>query len=308
MDETHIEGSSSSYSLMERFLIWFAIPFIFTAVLLGVLLSVFGFDIKSSIQKTLHNMPVIGNVVPAPAVKTDTSAAPGKSSQTNQQSLQNKDDQIAELNAKVLELQAALQKSDGLAQQKDQGLKDITAKNTALEEQLKTKTQTDEEYKVQITQLATLYAGMSASKAAPIMENLTPKEMVLVFSMMKPASRSAILEKMDPKKAAEASIGLKDIVPVKDQEIAALQERLTINGANETAAAKKVSKSDLALTFASMTPKNAATILLEMNRANSDKVLAIFSSMDNAGRSQVMAALSDLSKETAASITAKLAP
>jgi flagellar motility protein MotE (MotC chaperone) len=306
MDETHIEGSSSSYSLMERFLIWFAIPFIFTAVLLGVLLSVFGYDIKSGVQKTLHNMPVIGNVVPAPTVKTDTSATPGKS-QTNQQSLQNKDDQIAVLNAKVLELQAALQKSDGVAQQKDQGLKDIAAKNTALEEKLKTKTQTDEEYKNQITQLATLYASMSASKAAPIMENLTPKEMVLVFSMMKPASQSAILEKMDPKKAAEASIGLKDIVPVKDQEIAALQERLTINGANETAAAKKVSKSDLALTFATMTPKNAATILLEMNRANSDKVLAILSSMDNAGRSQVMAALSDLSKETAASIAAKLA-
>jgi flagellar motility protein MotE (MotC chaperone) len=307
MDETHLGGSSSSYSLMERFLIWFAIPFIFTAVLLGVLLSVFGYDIKSSIQKSLHNMPVIGNVVPAPAVKTDTSANAAKT-QTNQQSLQNKDDQIAALNAKVLELQTALQKSDGAAQQKDQGLKDITAKNTALEEKLKAKTQTEEGYKNQITQLALLYASMSASKAAPIMENLTPKEMVLVFSMMKPANRSAILEKMDPKKAAEASIGLKDVVPVKDQQIAALQERLTINGANETTSVKKVSKSDLALTFANMSPKNAATILLEMNRANPDKVLAILSSMDNAGRSQVMSALSDLSKETAASITAKLAP
>ncbi|SEB46717.1 hypothetical protein [Paenibacillus sp. GP183] len=307
MNETHIEGSSSSYSLMERFLIWFAIPFIFTAVLLGVLLSVFGYDIKSSIQKTLHNMPVIGSVVPAPAVKPDASAAPGKTP-TNQQNLQNKDDQIAALNTKVLELQAALQKSDSVSQQKDQGLKDITAKNTALMDQLKTKTQTDEEYKNQITQLATLYASMSASKAAPIMENLTPKEMVLVFSMMKPASRGPILEKMDPKKAAEASIGLKDIVPVKDQEIAALQERLTINGANETAASKKVSKSDLALTFANMIPKNAAIILLEMNKSNSDKVLSIFTSMDNASRSKVMTALSDLSKETAASITAKLAP
>jgi flagellar motility protein MotE (MotC chaperone) len=306
MDETHIEGSSPSYSLMERFLIWFAIPFIFTAVLLGVLLSVFGFDIKSNIQKALHNMPVIGSVVPAPAVKTEPSSAPGNSP-SNQQSLQNKDDQIAELNAKVQELQAALQKSDSVAQQKDQGLKDIMAKNTALEESLKTKTQSDEEYKNQITQLATLYGSMAASKAAPIMENLTPKEMVLVFSMMKPASRSAILEKMDPKKAAEASIGLKDIVPVKDQEIAALQERLTINGGNETAAAKKISKTDLATTFAKMTPKNAAIILLEMNRANSDKVLSILSSMDNAGRTQVMSALSDLSKETAASLTAKLA-
>jgi flagellar motility protein MotE (MotC chaperone) len=305
MAGSNIEGSSS-YSVLERFLIWFVIPFVFTAVLLGVLLSIFNYDIKSSVQKVLHGIPIIGSVVPAPQEKTGPAGTSGKTN-SDQQSMKNKDDQIAELNAKVLELETAIQKSDGVTQEKDQSVKDMTAKIKDLEEQLKSKTQTDEEYKNQVTQLATMYGNMSPSKAAPIMENLTPKELVLVFSVMKADKRGAILEKMDPKKAAEASIGMKDIIPVKDQEIAALQERLTINGANETAAAKKVSKADLALTISNMTPKSAATMLLEMNRTNSDKVVGILSSMDNAARSKVMSALSDLSKETAASLTAKLA-
>jgi flagellar motility protein MotE (MotC chaperone) len=306
MADTNIEGSSS-YSLLERILIWFVIPFVFTAVLLGVLLSIFDYDIKGSVQKALHGMPLIGSIVPAPKEKEVNGTTTTGKSAAEQQSLQNKDDQIAELNAKVQELETALQKSDSVAGQKDQGLKDAEAKSTQLEEQLKTKTQSDEEYKNQITQLASIYANMSPSKAAPIIENLTLKERVLVFNMMKADKRGPILEKMDPKKAAEASIGMKDAIPVKDQEIAALQERLNINGANETASPQKVSKADLALTFANMTPKNAASVLLEMQRANSEKALGILTAMDNASRSKVMTALSDLSKETAAALTAKLA-
>lgn len=190
----------------------------------------------------------------------------------------------------------------------DQSIKDAQTKATDLEEKLKDKTQTEEEYNNQITQLANIYAKMTPSKAAPIIENLTPKEMVLVFSMMKPDSRGAILEKMDAKKAAEASIGLKDVIPVRDKEIAALQERLALNGVKDpTNGSSSVSKEDLGQTFANMVPKSAANVLLEMYKSNPDKVLAIISGMDNASRSKVMSSLSDANKEIAASITAKLA-
>ncbi|WP_223192461.1 MotE family protein [Paenibacillus sedimenti] len=299
-----MEGTS--YSALERFLIWFVIPFVFTAVLLFVLLSIFDYDIKSSIQKALHNTPVIGSIVPAPKEKTVV-ASTGKTP-TDEESLKGKDEVIAKLSARVAELEAALTKSEGTAEQKDQSLKDAQVKTAELEEKLKDKTQTEEEYNNQITQLANLYAKMTPSKAAPIIENLTPKEMVLVFSMMKTESRGAILEKMDAKKAAEASIGLKDVVPVRDKEIAALQERLALNGVKDTSkASTSVSKEDLGQTFANMTPKSASNVLLEMNKSNPDKVLAILSGMDNASRSKVMSSLSDANKEIAASITAKLA-
>ncbi|MBD0380355.1 hypothetical protein ICC18_09540 [Paenibacillus sp. WST5] len=304
MADTSMEGTS--YSALERFLIWFVIPFVFTAVLLFVLLSIFDYDIKSSIQKALHNTPVIGSIVPAPKEKTVV-ASTGKTP-TDEESLKGKDEVIAKLSARVAELEAALTKSEGTAEQKDQSLKDAQVKTAELEEKLKDKTQTEEEYNNQITQLANLYAKMTPSKAAPIIENLTPKEMVLVFSMMKTESRGAILEKMDAKKAAEASIGLKDVVPVRDKEIAALQERLALNGVKDTSkASTSVSKEDLGQTFANMTPKSASNVLLEMNKSNPDKVLAILSGMDNASRSKVMSSLSDANKEIAASITAKLA-
>ncbi|MDQ0876440.1 flagellar motility protein MotE (MotC chaperone) [Paenibacillus sp. V4I3] len=303
MADTSIEGAS--YSALERFLIWFVIPFVFTAVLLFVLLSIFDYDIKSSIQKALHNTPVIGTIIPAPkekAVVTSDGKVP-----TSEQSIKIKDEEITKLNARIAELQSALQKADSTTEQKDLSLKDAQAKLTELEEKLKNKTQTEEEYNNQITQLANMYAKMNPSKAAPIIEALTPKEMVLVFSMMKADSRGAILEKMDPTKAAEASIGVKDVVPARDKQIAALQERLSTNGAKDsTKTATSVSKTDLGQTFANMTPKSASNVLLEMNKSNPDKVLAILSGMDNASRSKVMSSLSDANKEIAASITAKL--
>jgi flagellar motility protein MotE (MotC chaperone) len=306
MADTNVEGAS--YSALERFLIWFVIPFVFTAVLLFVLLSIFDYDIKSSIQKALHNTPVIGFIVPAPKESAPVTAE-GKAT-TSEQSVKLKEDEIAKLNARVTELTTALQKADSTTEQKDHSLKEAVAKVTELEEKLKDKTQSEEEYNNQITQLANMYAKMSPSKVAPIIEALTPNEMVLIFSKMKADSRGAILEKMDAAKAAAASIGLKDIVPVRDKEIAALQERLATNITKDAKAAttSTVSSSDLGQTFANMTPKSASNVLLEMNKSNPAKVLTILSGMDNASRSKVMSALSDANKEIAASITAKLVP
>lgn len=303
MADTSVEGTS--YSALERFLIWFVIPFVFTAVLLFVLLSIFDYDIKSSIQKALHNTPVIGIIVPAPK-ETAPVAAEGKAT-SPEQSVKLKEDEIAKLNARVTELTTALQKADTTTESKDHSLKEAVAKVAELEEKLKDKTQSEEEYINQITQLANMYAKMTPSKVAPIMEALTPNEMVLVLSMMKADNRGAILEKMDAAKAAAASMGLKDIVPVRDKEIAALQERLATNNTKDTkAATSTVSSSDLGQTFANMTPKSASNVLLEMNKTNPTKVLTILSGMDNASRSKVMSALSDANKEIAASITAKL--
>ncbi|MFC5448341.1 MotE family protein [Paenibacillus aestuarii] len=306
MAETNPEGAS--YSVLERILIWFVIPFVFTAVLLFVLLSIFDYDIKSNVQKALHNTPLIGSVVPAPKEKADAAASSSGTPQNAADALKSKDDEVAKLNAKVADLEAALKKSDGTTESKDQALKDAQAQIADLEEKLKGKTQSEEDYEKQITDLANLYAKMTPSKAAPIIENLTPKEMVLVFSMMKADARGAIMEKMDAKKAAEASIGLKDVVPVRDKEIAALQERLATNGsADPSKSTTGVSKGDLSTTFANMAPKSAASVLLEMYKSNPDKVLTILGGMDNASRSKVLTSISDADKQAAAAITAKIA-
>jgi flagellar motility protein MotE (MotC chaperone) len=273
--------------------------------LLGVLFSIFDTNLKNTVLRTAHNIPLIGSLVPAPK---DKSAASGGTSQQGGSDASSKaaGDQIAALNSKIADLQASLKKADDVNQQKDQTIKDLQTKQTDLTEQLKTKTQTDEEYTQQVQQLASMYSKMDPGKAAPIMENLSLQEQVLVLSMMKPDSQSAILAKMDSKKAADASIALKDLVPVKDKEIAALQSRLAIES-GQTSSTQKLSQSDIGQTFANMTAKNAADVLIQLQASNPDRVIAILVSMDASSRAKVLSAISDANKQMAATISAKLA-
>jgi flagellar motility protein MotE (MotC chaperone) len=307
MAEVDVEGNSS-YGGMERFLIWFLIPFVFTAVLLGVLLTIFDYDVMNNVLRTAKTIPVISNIVPEPKAKVSEGKPLGTTNQSGQgASAPTAEEDIQALNIKLGEKDQDLKNTDLALKQRDQTIKELQSKNSALEEQIKTKTLSDTEYAAQIQQLASLYAKMSPSKSAPIMENLTVAEMVLVLHAMKTDDRVKILEKMDAKKAAEASILLKDQTTARDQQIAALQQRLLLIATPDPKASTKLSKDDLGATFSSMTPKSAAVVLMEMQISNPDKVISILSSMESAGRSKIITAISEQSKETAALISTRLA-
>lgn len=306
MANVDVEGSSS-YGGMERFLIWFLIPFVFTAVLLGVLLTIFDYDVMNNVLRTAKNIPVISSIVPEPKSKaTDGKPADKKASTGQAASPPTAEENVQALSAQLDQKDQELKKSDAAVVQRDQTIKELQSKNSSLEEQTKAKALSDEEYSAQIQQLATMYAKMSPSKSAPIMENLTIPEMVLVLSSMKTDDKVKILEKMDPKKAAEASILLKDQSTAKDKQIAALQERLKQVTIPDPKATQKLTKDDLGATFSNMTPKSAAIVLMEMQNANPDKVISILSSMESAGRSKIITAISEQSKEVAALISARL--
>ncbi|MDF2668703.1 MAG: YlxF [Paenibacillus sp.] len=289
----------SSYGAFERFL-FFATPIIFTVVLLGVLFALFDQSLLNGVLRTANKIPVISQFIPDPAVAPDRTT-PDKPVDTTVE----KEAQLEELKNTIKQQEASLGKVGSDNQNKDQTIKDLQAQLKELQEKEQIKTQTDEEYKLQVQQLASMYAKMTASKAAPILENMTLQEMVLVLSEMKSDDRGRVLEKMDPKKAADASIQLKDIVPAKDRQIAALQERLTVNQ-NEAVVPQQISKEDLGATFSAMDAKSASAILLEMNPTNQAKVLAILSSMDSAGRSRVLVEMAKTNKQIAAALTVKL--
>ncbi|MFH5183172.1 MotE family protein [Paenibacillus sp. TAB 01] len=308
MSEVDVENTSS-YGAMERFLIWFLIPFVFTAVLLGVLLTIFDYDVMNGVLRAANKVPIIKSIVPEPKTTkaADPAKTPAKTAAQGENAQEPQEETVSSLTDKLNQMQQQLKTSENALQQRDDTIKELQLKNSTLEEQMKSKAQSDEEYAAQIQQLASMYAKMSPSKSAPIMENLTTAEMVLVLNSMKTDDRVKILEKMDPKKAADASILLKDQKTAKDQEIAALQERLKQVATPDPKSGQKLSKDDLGSTFANMTPKSAATVLMEMQSSNPDKVISILSSMDSAGRSRILTAISEQSKETAALISARLA-
>jgi flagellar motility protein MotE (MotC chaperone) len=293
----------SGLSGFERFLYIFFIPIVFAVIGIGVLLSLFDANIYNDILKQANKIPIIKSIVPAPKVTIKTA---DPASQVPAEKIKIQDQKIAELTKKLADQEGAIKASDTTTLQKDQTIKDLQAKSVALEEQLKAKTKSDEEYHNQIKQTAAMYAKMNPSKSAPILENLTLLERVLVLSEMNQVDQVKILEKMNPIKAAEASIYLKDVVSAKDREIAALQDRIKLN--DTTAAAQKLTKNDLGKTFANMTAQSAATVLLQMQSITPTKVIDILTAMDLTNRAKVMTALAGLSKETAAAISTKLAP
>jgi len=287
----------------ERLLVIVLIPTAFTIILIVVLFSLIDKDLFNDMQRQAHQIPVIGSFVPEPKQSVDN---PDKAvdSPTDKLKLQNQ--RIVELNQKLADQLTTINNANTASLEQKQTIQDLQAQITALTEQLKTKTSTDAEYEAQVQKTAQMYANMEPSKAALILDNLTLEEQVLIFSEMKQLDQVKILEKMDPLKAAQASIALKDIVTAKDREIAALQDRIKLNDSSLNSI--KLTKNDIGQTFANMTPKSAATVLLQMQSITPSKVIDILSAMATQPRSLVLSALADLSKETAAAISAKLAP
>jgi flagellar motility protein MotE (MotC chaperone) len=300
--------TEKTYSWFERFL-FYTLPVLFTLLLTGVLLTVFGYNVLDETLRVANKIPGISKIVPDPLPsETELKEAiqqakvgedAGAQSDEEKADTQNASSEAAAKDDQIKQLASENTKKDGQ-------IADLTAKVDELQAQLDKLALSDEEYTDSVRKLADVYANMTPSKAAPVIESLTPTERVLVLSLMKQNQQVAILEKMDPQTAAETSIRLKDVAPAKDAQIAALQERLKRSDSAQAASPEQLTESEVSRTFAQMDPDKAAAVLLAMSEANLNKVVNIIRLMDAAPRASVLNALTDLSKEQAAKITVKL--
>ncbi|GGF80301.1 hypothetical protein GCM10010912_26720 [Paenibacillus albidus] len=276
---------------LERFL-FLMIPIIFTLVLLGVLLTLFNMDIRNNVLQVANKIPIVEKWVPDPP--GDPAADPKDQEEKQEASSETT---IKELKAQLAEKETSLKKvteekaaKDAEVQALQTTVEDMKEEAKAAEEAVPAETEDD--YQKQVKDLAKLYGGMKASKAAPIMENLTTEEMVQIFSVMSNASKMAILEKMDTKKAAEVSIKLKENTTSTDMAIAALQSRLKKDAGTTTTAAAATSanldKEKLNQTFTSMPAANAASLLGEMYKISPDKVITIMNTVSDTVRSSIL--------------------
>lgn len=282
------EGSASKF---ERFL-FLMIPIIFTLVLLGVLLTLFNMDIRNNVLEIANKIPVMEKWVPDPKVDASKDASDPQTQVEAQ--VASSETTIKELKAQLAKQAEALKqagvekkaeavKAEALQKQID-GMKEVAAAAEAA-------APADQDpYLKQVTEMAKLYAGMKASKAAPIMENLTTDEMAQIFSVMSNASKTAILEKMDPKKAADVSVKLKESTNSTDMAIAALQSRLKQNegGTSTAAASSNLDKATLSQTFTSMPAADAAKLLSSMYSISPDKVVTILNTVSDSVRSSIL--------------------
>lgn len=298
--DTDIEKESGSG--WEKFLM-ISIPIVFTVVLLGVLLTLFNVDIRNNMLELANKIPVVKDWVPDPVLdpekeKLDESEKQVESAEATIEKLKS---QVA---AKETELQAAKETATKEAKKAS----DLQAKLDEAEKAAETAAaevpESESDYQKQIKDLAKMYADMSPSKAAPILQNMTNEEMVLLLSAMQSTARTKVLEKMDPKTAADVTMMMKDAKPSGDLALDALQSRLKKETAatttTSTTNSKNLDKTQLSQTFSSMSASSGAKLLLETYKLSPDKTLTILNSVDDATRSQLLENMStENSAETA---------
>lgn len=302
MASEHIDDKEKQYSLTERILL-FTTPILFTIILLGGLLLLVNNDWRDHVLAWADQVPVLNKIVPDQEKSESTDEDNNKEEDTGPTEAE----QIAELK--------------NLLASKDNDLRTLADKRKELEEQVNLLNQqlnelrnkdeqeriSEEAYAKQIKDLANMYANMMPSKAAPIIENLTIDEMVLVFHAMNSESRVKIMEKMNAKVAAEVSIRMKDVTPSSNLEIAALQSRLN-KQESEQKSQTGLDSTQLSQTFSAMSSASAAEIILETAKISNDKALAILNQVDDATRSKLLTAMTEIDKTTTATLFSRILP
>lgn len=308
-NDMELENEESA-GKFERFL-FLMIPIIFTLVLLGVLLTLFNMDIRNNVLEIANKIPVVDKWVPEPVADPASESSDDEAAKSEEQAASS-ESTIKELKAQLAAQEAQLKQAN----------EDKTAQETrleALQKQIDTMTEeaaaaaasteeTVDPYQEKVTELAKLYAGMKASKAAPIMENLTAEEMVQIFSAMNNTSKTAILEKMDPEKAAEVSVKLKETTNSTDMAIAALQSRLkqTQTDTPATTTAGNLDQDELSQTFTTMPAADAATLLGSMYTISPDKVITILNTVSDSVRSSILGEITKNDSTLSAKIVNRL--
>lgn len=292
--DTDIEKESGSG--WEKFLM-ISIPIVFTVVLLGVLLTLFNVDIRNNALELAKKIPVVKNWVPDPVLDPEKEKL-----EKSEKQVESAEATIEKLKSQVTAKEAELKAAKDAATAETQKTADLQKKlddaNKATETAAASEPETESDYQKQIKSLAKMYADMSPSKAAPILQNMTNEEMVLMLSAMQSTARTKVLEKMDPKTAADVTMLMKDAKPSGDLALDALQSRLKKETARTTTTtgtnSKNLDKNQLSQTFASMSASSGAKLLLETYKISPDKTLTILNSVNDATRSQL---LENMSKE-----------
>lgn len=286
-----------SYSKWEWFFYMIIIPALFASILGGVLLSFLGVNVVGKVLGWAHTIPYIEKIVPDVPKEADPEAAKKQNVQnqlvTTQTDLNKSKQQITQL--------------QGESTQKDATIQTLQKQVQDLQKMMEDKKADSEQRQKQYQDLSKLYNSMSPKNAAAILENLTIQEAVTVLSTMKPEQRAVLLAKMDPKKAADISILLKDTTVNKDDDIAALQQRVQVltKALSETRQ-DSTSVDNLVKSFSQMPSDRAAEILTSLMNTNQKRAISILAGMANDKRALVLAAIGAKNSDLAARITSEL--
>lgn len=290
------DAEKQEYSALERFLYIILLPVLFALVLLGVLLTLFDYDVKGALANIGRNIPVVKSFIPDNEPEQPF-VNPVNAALAQDERLTELESELAEKTAEIARLQSDLAAREQAYASLEDNVEQLVLGREREEEDRQA-------YRARLKSLANMYAGMSARKAASILEQMTLPEMVLILYEMGADERGNILARMEPETAAAASLQLKDL---SEDNWAEFERRAGDAGTDSGAdSASRLTIAQLADTFAAMEPESAAKILLELRKQNSTKAIDVLAAMTEQARSRVLAGIAETSPADAAAFADQL--
>lgn len=283
-----MEETEKPYTKLEFFFYALFIPIVFAIALFIIIGHFSGYNVVGKALEVGHKVPGLSSILPAK--EEEESETAGVELDKVLTNLEEAEDRIKNLIAE----KAQLEESVSTKEAEIEALQNLIKR---LEESASNQTISSEEYHSKVQELAKLYGGMSAGKAAPIIQNLTLMEAALILDRMNNTQRAGILAKMDPAFAAKLTVTLKEMDKVDHPEMAALQERIQLlmqeSNVKTEGTKNTLTIDQMANTFNQMPAGQAAGILTEMSATTADFNLAtrILANMNEANRSTLIAAM-----------------
>ncbi|WHZ05419.1 hypothetical protein QNH48_12650 [Neobacillus sp. YX16] len=268
------------------------IPFIISIILIGTAINFMGVPVWKSVKEWGNTLPIISTFIPDDG-ESKASAKTSENSEYWKQQYLSADEKLKE---KDLEI-------DGLKKQinsNQEGLDELKKSNQELQLQMETKQ--NEKTKKQMEQVAAIYADISPSKAALMLQNMSLDEAVFTLMQLEQDLQSSIIGSMkDAKKAAQMTTVLRDAAMIGETDPALVKEQV-----GELVKKQENPTTALSETIAGMNPVQSASIIQSMMKTNSQIALELLKNLTTASRSQILTEIAKSDTNTAAQITANL--
>jgi flagellar motility protein MotE (MotC chaperone) len=294
-----LEEIEKPYSKLQWLFYIIIIPLFFTMFLVGMIFFFLGINVVDPALAVGQKVPGLSAILPEPKEKIDSD----QSVEVIEESLIDTEQRLSqseeEINRLEREIALKAEEIEGLLNQIEQFQSNSEEKKLTEEERL-----------TKLRELATIYGGMSTSKSAAVLENLTLREAALIMQQLNTTQQSAVMSKLEAPFAANLTVVMKEMDIAEDPEIAALQERINLlmdmlDEETESAQAT-VPLNNMANTFSQMPPAQAAAILVDMSQTKTEFQLGVklLANMADANRSGIMSVMStDIAKKYTNALT-----
>ncbi|MDF2945979.1 MAG: hypothetical protein K0S51_658 [Bacillales bacterium] len=189
MDDNLIEKPEKEYGAFQWFVFVILIPLMFAVTISLVILIVAGVNVFDTAKDFGKKIPYVSTLL-----KDETKP---------EDQIQLLEDNVVDLQATNEENQKTIESLNNKVRKRDDQITQLNEEISELKRKLMDNNVEAEKANVKLNEIAKMYEGMSAKKAAEIIPQLSDDEAIMILSRISNSSVSAILEKMDAKAAAK---------------------------------------------------------------------------------------------------------